>query len=344
LRTCPQRGVMSTDTFDGRTVSDVAPAKFRDPCDTTAGQPRARVPFRGYETIWFNTGTLCNIECQNCYIYSSPKNDQLVYLTANEVSSFLDEAARFDDTPSQLGFTGGEPFMNPDILQMLEDALTRQFSVLVLTNGMRPMQRFKAPLLALNQRFPGRLSLRVSLDHFEQLGHETVRGQRTWQPAISGLTWLAQHGFDVSVAGRKVWELAEGDMRRGYAQLFDRIDADIDADDSSRLVLFPEMHDDENTTEISEGCWDKLGMSPRQVMCSSSRMVIKRRGEPKPTVVACTLIPYSKAFEMGDTLDAARATITLNHPHCSRFCVLGGASCHVDAGDNTCGPATGRVA
>jgi hypothetical protein len=98
-------------------------------------------------------------------------------------------------------------------------------------------------------------------------------------------------------------------------------------------VLFPEMHDDEDVTEISEGCWDKLGMSPQQVMCSSSRMIIKRKGEASPTVVACTLIPFAKAFEMGETLDAARATVTLNHHHCSRFCVLGKASCRVDSGE-----------
>lgn len=321
---------MSTDALDSRTIG-VTSNKFRDPRFTASGQPRARVPFRGYETVWFNTGTLCNIECHNCYIYSSPKNDQLVYLSAGEVGRFLDEAQQFDDTPTQLGFTGGEPFMNPDILRMLEDALTREFRVLVLTNAMRPMQRFQEPLLALNRQFPGRLSLRVSLDHFQQREHEAVRGPRTWQPAVAGLSWLSQHGFDVSVAGRKVWELSEADMRHGYAGLFEQIGADIDAEDNARLVLFPEMHDDENTTEISEGCWAKLGISPRQVMCSSSRMVIKRKGEAAPTVVACTLIPNSKAFEMGETLDAARSTVTLNHHHCSRFCVLGGASCRVDS-------------
>jgi uncharacterized Fe-S cluster-containing radical SAM superfamily protein len=325
---------MSTDTFDGRSIErgGVASTRFRDPRITTTGQPRARVPFTGYDTVWFNTGTLCNIECHNCYIYSSPKNDQLVYLSAGEVSRFLDEAEQFDDKPSQIGFTGGEPFMNPAFLRMIEDGLSRGFRVLVLTNAMRPMQRFQAPLLALNRRFPGKLSLRVSLDHFEQEGHEMVRGPRTWQPAIAGLSWLAQEGFDVSVAGRKVWDLTETDMRTGYARLFARIAADIDADDSARLVLFPEMHDDEDVTEISEGCWDKLGMSPQQVMCSSSRMIIKRKGEASPTVVACTLIPFAKAFEMGETLDAARSTVTLNHHHCSRFCVLGKASCRVDSG------------
>lgn len=324
---------MKIDTYSDRMVDragnrvDASTARFRDPHFTITGDPRAQVPFRGYDTVWFNTGTLCNIECHNCYIYSSPRNDQLLYLSAAEVSRFLDEADRLADRPGQIGFTGGEPFMNPGFLDMLEQSLSRGFSVLILTNAMRPMQRFQKQLLSLNQRFGGRLSLRISLDHFEQDGHETVRGPRTWKPAITGLSWLAKEGFDISVAGRKVWELSEADMREGYARLFAQIAPDIDARDTTRLVLFPEMRDDDQIVEISEGCWSKLGMSPQQVMCASSRMVIKRKGEAEPTVVACTLIPYAKAFEVGATLDAARATVKLNHHHCSRFCVLGKASC-----------------
>jgi hypothetical protein len=280
--------------------------------------------------VWFNTGTLCNIACHNCYIDSSPKNDQLVYLSRAEVRQFLDEAAQFIDKPSQIGFTGGEPFMNPDLLGMLEDCLSVGFSALVLTNAMRPMQRFKERVQELNARFPGRLSLRVSLDHFEQEGHEAIRGARTWQRAIDGLVWLARNELDVSVAARKIRSIDEDEARQGYACLFAELGLDIDAGDPSRLVLFPEMLPDDDVVEVSEGCWDILGMNPRQVMCASSRMVLKRKGSASPTVVACTLIPYASSFELGSTLDQARSTVTLNHRHCSRFCVLGKASCRVD--------------
>ena len=60
----------------------------RIPNVTAKGEPRAVVPFRGYETVWFNTGTLCNLACHNCYIESSPKNDRLVFLTRAEVRLF----------------------------------------------------------------------------------------------------------------------------------------------------------------------------------------------------------------------------------------------------------------
>jgi len=302
-------------------------AKFTVPGLTARGEMRARVPFAGYATLWFNTGTLCNIACHNCYIESSPKNDRLAYLTHSEVRQFLDEANSLPDRPAEIGFTGGEPFMNPDFMGMLEDSLSRRFNVLVLTNAMRPMQRLKTPLRELAHRFPGQLSLRVSLDHFEAAGHEELRGPRTWQPAIDGLTWLVKNGFNVSISGRTVWGMTEREMRLGYALLFASLDLAIDADDPGRIVFFPEMDEDHDVPEISEGCWEKLGKSPSDVMCASSRMVVRRKGSDRASVVACTLLPYAAAFDLAASLDEARGPVSLNHRHCSRFCVLGGASC-----------------
>ena len=116
-------------------------AKFSDPDITASGEPRARVALEALRTLWINTGSLCNIECRNCYIESSPDNDRLVYISREEVRSFLDEIAEAGWPVSEIGFTGGEPFMNPDIIAMLGDALDRGHSVLVLTNAMQPMQR-----------------------------------------------------------------------------------------------------------------------------------------------------------------------------------------------------------
>src|ERR1700761_594417 len=81
------------------------PAKFRDPFVTAKREQRATVALRGLETLWFNTGTLCNLTCRNCYIESSPRNDRLAYLTAAEVARYLDEIER-DKLPTRLiGFT-----------------------------------------------------------------------------------------------------------------------------------------------------------------------------------------------------------------------------------------------
>ncbi|MCA1661288.1 MAG: radical SAM protein [Novosphingobium sp.] len=301
--------------------------KFSDPEVTAAGEPRAKVPFVALETLWFNTGTLCNLACATCYIESSPTNDALTYLSAGEVARFLDEIAGNGFATREIGFTGGEPFMNPEIAAMLELALGRGHEVLVLTNAMRPMRRHEAALLALRDRHGARLTLRVSLDHHTRTIHEAERGARSWQPALEGLQWLSAHGFPIAVAGRRLAAEPDGDARAGYAALFAREQIAIDAQDRSRLVLFPEMDAAADVPEITTACWGMLGRSAADVMCASSRMVVHRRGEDRARVVACTLIPGDPGFDLGDTLAEATGPIALNHPHCARFCVLGGASC-----------------
>ena len=300
--------------------------KFRDPAVTAKGEPRARVALNGLETLWINTGTLCNLACANCYIESSPRNDRLAYISAAEVSAYLDEIERDGLGTGLIGFTGGEPFMNRELPIMLEEALARGFRALVLTNAMKPMRRHEAPLRALKARFGDRLAIRVSLDHYTRALHELERGPRSWQPTLDGLKWLASEGFVTTVAGRLYSGEAEGLVRAGYARLFAEHGLALDAGEPADLVLFPEMDAGADVPEITEACWDILGVSPMRVMCASSRMVVKRKGEA-PSVTACTLLPYDAQFELGRTLRDACHPVPLNHPHCAKFCVLGGASC-----------------
>ena len=135
------------------------------------------------------------------------------------------------------------------------------------------------------------------------------------------------HGFAVHAAGRTRWNEAEADLRRGYASLFAERGIAVDANDPNSLVLFPEMDATVDVPEITERCWSILDVAPESVMCASSRMVVKRKGAARPVVLSCTLLPYDAAFEMGESLAAARGPVALNHPHCAKFCVLGGASC-----------------
>jgi len=294
---------------------------------TATGARRAQVVLGGLETLWFNTGTLCNLTCGHCYIESSPRNDRLVYLSAAEVSEFLDEI-EIRALPTRLiGFTGGEPFMNPELPAMLDDVLARGYDALVLTNAMKPMAKCRAALLALNRRYGRRLTLRVSIDHYGRVVHEAERGPRSWSPTIDGLCWLVRHGFSVHVASRRLSGETEAEMRSGFAALFARLGVPIDADDPVRLMVFPEMDATADVPEITEECWHILGKSPDSVMCASSRMVVKRKGAPRPVVLACTLLPYDERFELGATLAAAARPVALNHPHCAKFCVLGGGAC-----------------
>ena len=103
--------------------------KFVNPLTTLDGQPRASVALGQLKTLWFNTGTLCNIACSNCYIESTPTNDRLSYLTFDEVTSYLDEIQTQDFATEEIGITGGEPFMNPDIVPIMQACLSRGFSL-----------------------------------------------------------------------------------------------------------------------------------------------------------------------------------------------------------------------
>jgi hypothetical protein len=303
------------------------PAKFQDAFLTAKGERRAGVALRALETLWVNTGTLCNLTCQTCYIESSPRNDRLAYLTLADLRLYLDEIAR-DSLPTKLiGFTGGEPFLNPALPDMLAEALARGFDVLVLTNAMKPMRKQRDRLLALRAAHGDRLRLRVSLDHHTQAGHEAERGRGSWAPTIDGLVWLVRNHFAVDVAGRMLTDETDSAMRAGFAALFAEHAFPIDAHDPVRLTLFPQMDIAKDVPEITESCWGILRKSPDSVMCASARMVVRRRDAAAPSVLACTLLPYDPAFELGATLAEAARPVQLNHPYCASFCVLGGAAC-----------------
>ena len=307
---------------------EAKPGKFRDPLVTAKGERRAVVALEGLQTLWFNTGTLCNLTCVNCYIESSPRNDALVYLAAAEAAAYLDEIERDGLPTREIGFTGGEPFMNPGLIAMLDDTLHRGFRALVLTNAMRPMMRHAEALTALRAAHPDRLTIRVSLDHYTAALHDAERGAGSFDKTIEGLAWLAAEGFTLDVAGRAAFgHESEASLRAGFGALFDAHAIPVDAADPVALMLFPEMDPAADVPEITEGCWSILGKAPSSVMCSSSRMVVKRRGAAGPAVLACTLLAYDRQFELGATLAEASDPVALNHPHCARFCVLGGAAC-----------------
>ena len=188
------------------------------------------------------------------------------------------------------------------------------------------MAKMQDGLLELRKTYNEKLVLRVSLDHYEHIYHEKERGARTWEPAIEGLRWLSEKDLPLASLGGQ-WDEDEGALRTGYGRLFKEIGLNLNPHNPVDLVLFPEMDEMVDVPEITTDCWSVLGISPEAMMCASSRMVVKKKGRDRPVVVPCTLLPYDDRFEMGHSLADAAIDVPLNHPHCSKFCVLGGGSC-----------------
>jgi organic radical activating enzyme len=293
---------------------------------TMGGKPRASVKLNSLETLWFNTGTLCNLNCQGCYIESSPYNNSLEYIKFEEVKFYIDEIVSNNLKTSIIGFTGGEPFMNPDIIKILKYVLNSGFNTLVLTNGMRPIKlKFKD---ILNLPFLNNMKIRVSIDHYLKPLHEKIRGINTWDSLIDNIVWLKKNNIKLDIASRLEDGENETDKREGFKNLFRKIGISIDANDKKTLVLFPSMNMEKPSTEITQDCWKILNKKPEDLMCSNSRMIVKKKGEKSTKILACTLITKDKNFELGETIMKSNKNVTLCHPFCSQFCFLGNSSCN----------------
>ncbi len=301
--------------------------KFTDPYITAEGDDRAYVDFAGLDNIWFNTGTVCNLTCQNCYIESSPTNDSLVYLTVENVKKIIEECEALNEQPKMVGFTGGEPFINPYFMDILTYVLSRGYDVLILTNAMKPMKKCLPQLRKLHEVYGNQVHLRVSLDHYTQAIHEKERGIKTWYVAVEGVSALTQAGMKVSIAGRGLVEEEESSVIKGYQALFEQHGWRVLMDNPSHLILFSEMDERQDVSEITTDCWDILDKKPEQMMCANSRMVVRHKGQEDVSIVACTLLPFVDAFNYGNTIKQSIKRTQLNHVFCAQFCVLGGCSC-----------------
>ena len=298
--------------------------KFLNPEITAKGEPRAWVELKQLKTLWFNTGTLCNLACQNCYIESSPTNDRLVYLEPADFKIFLDEFAQ-QKPPDLIGLTGGEPFLNPSIIPILELILSSGFEVLVLTNAYRVIKKHKVNLLSLKDIYGSKLKIRVSLDHYTAAIHEKERGAGTFGKTLEQLKWFYDNNFEISIAGRSLQNETRDIAIKGFSNVLKENGINLEVE--SKLVVFPEMKTQRDVPEITTACWDLLNSSPDNQMCATERMIVKRKGDTAAVVMPCTLLAYDKQFVLGKTLNDARKKVHLNHRFCAEFCVLGNASC-----------------
>ena len=297
--------------------------KFLDPYITANGETRAWVDLVDLKTLWFNSGTQCNLSCENCYIESSPTNDRLVYITEDEVAPFLEEI----ESKVMVGITGGEPFISPHIQKIIELILSRGHNLLILTNAYRVLKRHQNFLIKMNKYFKSKLHIRVSLDHYTKEIHENERSCGTFDNTLDEIKWLVDNGFQVSIAGRSLTSESVLEAMTGHQDLFNLKEINLKLIHADNAIIFPEMIADESVPEITTDCWGILNKTPEQQMCATERMIVKRKEADKLVVLPCTLLAYDKQFELGSTLKKASKRVQLNHNFCAKFCVLGGASC-----------------
>ncbi len=152
-----------------------------------------RVQLRELRSLWFQiTGTLCNLACRHCFNSSGPRHPWLAMLEPSIVHRYLREAEALG--VREVYFTGGEPFLHPDILPLLEAALAVA-PVTVLTNGTLVDTAVADRLAKISAAARYSLEVRVSLDAASADDNDAVRGRGSFAKALAAVRSLAAGGL-----------------------------------------------------------------------------------------------------------------------------------------------------
>jgi uncharacterized Fe-S cluster-containing radical SAM superfamily protein/predicted phosphodiesterase len=144
--------------------------------------------------LWIYTNFDCNLSCSYCAVASSPRARQR-RIGLERFRALVDEAV--DEGFDEIYVTGGEPFVEPAIVDMLEYASDRLHTV-VLTNAMLFTGRRRREL----ERLSGRESLVVqtSIDGARPATHDSVRGAGSWSRTIEGIEYGRTLGLPLRAA------------------------------------------------------------------------------------------------------------------------------------------------
>ena len=283
------------------------------------GEPA--VPMLGLETVWFQiTGTLCNLKCTHCFVECSPTNHTHEFMSLELMRERMDEAIRLG--AQEFGFTGGEPFMHPQILDTLEYALDHA-PALVLTNATLITEKMAQRLQEITNRTTHTLDIRVSLDGETEEQNDSVRGNGSFNRAMRGIRNLTAVGIKPSIATTATWgdtcpDIIEQRMRGLLAshgvkdvpvKIFPNIMIGAEAERSR-----PYQENERVTSKCVEGA------DPRNLMCSTSRLVTERG------VWICTLLPNVEEAKMGETIEETLTPFKITHGACYT-CFVQGVRC-----------------
>ncbi|MDZ8118215.1 radical SAM protein [Pontiella agarivorans] len=287
-----------------------------------AGSRPGYIQPHALKELWFHTGTVCNLCCPFCLEGSRPGDDRLQQPSLADLKPFIEESLALG--VQQFSFTGGEPFSNSEVIEVLDYALDRN-PCLVLTNATEPLAGHLGRLAALIEK-PFALQFRVSLDYPNPEKHDAGRGRGNFNLALKTMRQIHRLGFTVSIARQSAPNEDVDAVNRAYQPFFE--EAGLPAE--TPIVVFPEFHEPgshPDVPHITEHCMTtyKSAEERDRFMCSFSKMVVKKGGRMR--VYACTLVDDDEDYDLGGSLhEAMEVRVMLQHHRCYT-CFAAGASC-----------------
>jgi MoaA/NifB/PqqE/SkfB family radical SAM enzyme len=298
------------------------------------------------EDLWIMQGSVCDLRCTHCYTASSPRNGRLEQIGSAELRPHLEEAARWG--VAKIYFTGGEVFVNDDVLrgrtdrnhEFLENlaAAMEIAPVEILTNGRRHIRAHIPAMQRLCERHPGRLTLRITLESPEASRHDAVRGRGTFAQTVETVRMLAELRFPLVIAAERplLNGGSDGELREAYRRLFPGVDVNVNLignmlemghqlDAMARRGETPQAE-----VFVTTDCFGILGKPPEGLMCHFSRCIQKIEGRLR--YYPCPVIYDDPRFELGLTLAESLRRVYIAHRNCYAYCLKGrGASCRTQA-------------
>lgn len=283
--------------------------------------PPPTLDFHHLDVLWLQvTGTLCNLACLHCFISCGPKNDSHPVMTVDQVAVALSDANRMG--VKEVYFTGGEPFMHPDIRELI----TRTLEVAplsILTNGILIDDETAAWLGETFRNARYSLDIRVSLDGTTAQENDAIRGRHTFEQIVGAVVRLWNHGVNPVVTVTTCHsELADPTGRNRFIELLkERGVKKPRLKFLSPFKIGREERRDEGYKayeKLVEG--DLLPGEEFDLQCSSCRMVTAKGVYP------CPILIEVEGARMGDSLAEAAVPIKLDHPACYT-CHVEGVTC-----------------
>ena len=273
------------------------------------------------DTLWLQvTGTLCNLACLHCFISCGPKNDNHPMMTVEEVENAIERAV--EEGVKEFYYTGGEPFMHPEIRTMIELALEHG-PLTVLTNGILIDDELAQWLAETFRRSRYSFDLRVSLDGTTPSENDAIRGRGSFEKILAGVDRLVEHELNPVITVTTCHAELGGEQGR---ERFFKLLRQRGLKRPRLKFLAPFKIGREERRNEGYRAYERLqkgDLDPeakQSLQCSSCRMVTANGAYPCPI-----LIEYDEA-RMGDTLDDALRDIELDHPACYT-CYVEGVTC-----------------